>query len=504
MPAGLIDATYALLSSYYRQPGMAYGLGPAVGQALRCTKRTNFDDRPQMRVRRNIILYGPRGSFKSSISKYCLFDVFGCVDILDPVHAPEVAARTLPTVCTIASGSGFERARGTFSNEGHLMSPLFQESTWIYAPELLTALGHKADERAKRIEDFNSILEEGSVRILLAKAGNADIEKRREVARAIPESAGYHYDPERATVSYECSAAFIGCTRELGDKMLAELDQSGYWSRHAIEEWNPVSSEARSHADQKFGPPPHPDALAALKARWIDLWNTPFLRVEAPPQAMMDDAVQWYNSRLRDIEEECEVPFKSLYSGRDDTDIAQLITAASINRLTRQRGAGDRSPIPALTFEADDLQTCKRWLAGRLSHLRSLHSAEVSERQAESKDRAFGALSRFLKWAQSKGESNLEQFTSRDFVKHFVDRGGGASTAKRHLTNLRKAGHVSPVRDSPGDYTVDHGALEIMGIEVADEAPAAESAHVPHDDSPIESVPYSRDPEEFEHFEEAI
>lgn len=473
VPAGVIDATVHLLESYYRQPGRAYGLEPSIGHAIRCLKRTYYDDRPQMRARRNVILQGPRGSCKSTISKYALTQIYGCVDVLDPVHAPEISARTLPTVCIIGSGSGFERARGTFGSDGSLLSPLFQESTWIYAPELMTVLGHNKSERAKRIDDFNSIIEEGSVRITLAKAGNMDLDKRREMAERIPQNAGFHYDPERAVVTYECTAAFLGCTRELPLELRAELNQNGYWSRHSIGEWSPVSSEARSHADKKFGPPPAPPVLAELRGRWVDLWNTEFARVNAPPEDMMDDAVVWYNGKLQDIEDESETPFRDLYSGRDDADIAQLVTAATLNRLTRNRPPGARSLVEEIPYAQDDLQTAKLWMQPRLAHLRNLHETATEEEAAEN-DRAFTMLAGFIKALAGKGDSELDYFTSKDLVAHFVKGGGGASTARRHLCKLRKAGIVSTVRNSPGDYHVDAGALLRMGYSVPE---AEEASH---------------------------
>lgn len=461
--SGAITRAHTILSSYYRAPGTAYGLGMAIAHALRCLKRTHYDDAPQMRLRRHLILYGPRGSCKSSCSKYFLLEIAGCLDLVD---APDLSVfqEDGPKIVTLGGGTSFERVRGTFGAGGDIMEPLIQEAAWVYAPELLTVLGHHPQDRSKRIEDFNSIVEEGRITVALAKGGNKDLAEREEMAKRIPEGAAYVFNPRRATITYDCTAAFLGCTRPLPEKLLAELNQSGYWSRHDIWGWDPTDDQAATYADNKFGPPPSEQELKDARSKFLDLWATPFKFVNAPPKELLSAGVQWYNQELMKVREETEVPFVDLFSSRDDTDIAQLLTASALDRLSASREPGDRSPVERIEYDPRDLVNAKLWLRGRLSHLRSSLETEVDEKTAKGRDDSVRILMDFFNHMESERDPDPTRFNSRDFVAHFVEKKrGGASTARRHLSTLKRARMVRPMRTSPGEYHIEDEAIRRMG-----------------------------------------
>ena len=495
---GVIDLSVSILTGYYHHAGAAYGPGLAIAHALRCTKHVHYDDAPEMRVIRNLILYGPPGSCKSAMSKYFLRKMAGAIDLFDtPAGSkPPVFSRPCPKYVTIASGSGFERARGTFSADGNVMAPLFQEADWIYAPELLTALGHDPRSRAERIEAYNGITEERRVSVTLAKGGNKSLEERIEIANTL-QQRGYTYDPHRAAIVYDCTAAFMGCTRFLSDAEKRPLMSSGYWTRHSISEFRVTDDIARVFADNKYGDPPSAATLAEVREKWLDLWNTPFETVNRPPRDMLLRVVAWYNEQLAQIPQEARVNFSELYSGRDDGDIAQLMTAACINRLSASRAPGDCSPVPRLEYTKRDEEQATAWLYSRLAHLRNLHDSHEDQKEADAADRAFQFLEAFVKAERDRGEVHHDSFNSKAFVAFGRAQGKGNTVVRGFLTRLRRSGHVSPLPAQPGEYLVDTSALERMGIEVREDR---DHAHPHREEEEDES--FGQDGHDTEHEQE--
>jgi hypothetical protein len=422
------------------------------------------------------------------MSRFALRDLFGCLDADDPGNKELVGTGRYPTYGTVSGGTGFERARGTFAQDGSLMAPSVQEWTWMYAPELLSFLGHHPQERSKRIDDMNGLIEEGVVVVSLVKGGNKELEKRIEMAQAIPKDAGYTYDPIKCSLRYEATTCFLGCVRILDARVLSELEKTGYWSRHDIAEWGPTDAIALHYANDKFGPAPSQPMLEFIRAKFLDLWNTEFETVNSPPPEMLSRVVMWYNNKLMEIKEETERPFAELFSSRDDTDIAQLLTASCLDRLSASREVGDRSPVERLVYSEQDVSLAKAWLEGRFAHLRGSFDEQVTKAEAEDGDKAALMLRSFIRHLEESSEADtMVEFHSRDLIEHFVKSGsGGESTARRHLRNLKKRRIVVPDRRSSGNYHIDDSFLESMGYRI--HAPVAAPEHEPDERDYIDDL----------------
>lgn len=459
---GVIDRSIALLANLYQSPGRAYGPGMAIAQALRCTKRSHYDDLPQVRTRRHPVLYGPRGSVKSSISRFFLFDLIGGVDMMDP-NAVVKRGEWRPTILNVSSGSSWERLRGSISNDGQVIPPVLHSVDWIYASELMSFLGHTPSDRSKRIENLNEAQEEGRMSVFLVKAFNVPFERRKEVADEIPDSAGYHYDPVHGYLHYDARFSMLSCSRILPEKLKDEMESSGYWSRQSIEFWDPTNAVAVDYANKKFGVAT-PENITLCRQKWLDLWNTKFLQVNAPPMAMKDELIHWFNAQLLLISEEKGQSFQDLFSARDDTDIMQLLTAAAIERISAARKPGDRSDVEAIDYTQADVLRTKAWLSARLAYLRSEHGGRLTEASAKESDKSTQSLLLFLQHLHKEQEP-YDHFHSNEFVAFFAGRNlGGASTARHHLSVVKRAKLVAPDRYKPGHYVVDDNAIEAAGL----------------------------------------
>lgn len=451
----LVDEATAALEAMFTLPGREYGPSLQIAHNLKCLKRATYDDNDGVRLRRHVLVYGPKGFAKSSSTKYFLTKLAGAVDPLTNDGAAALRKGDHPRFSAWKNGAGMERLRGTVDMTGMPLDPLLQSIDWLYSPELMGTLGHAPQTRGDRMDMLNGWLEEGDVNVILTKASNMPVEERREVARQL-RAAGkpYFYDPETCAISYNCHFSFLGCTRYLNEKVIDELLASGYWERHSITELRPTRTQMGKYANQKFGEGLDSKRIADIKQRNLDLWRTKFKTVNMPPKELVRKAVEHYNDRLRQVCENLGADFNQEISGRDDLDIIHLITASAVDRISMSRAPGDVSPVEKLEYSEEDAKRAIEWSTSKLMHIHSRLTAKASAEKAE----ALGASDIAIRTYVDSGADRT--FTHRAFVDVLIGKGIPRTTAYRHFKTLLQVSAIAPAPGEPDKYHLDEATVE--------------------------------------------
>lgn len=467
MRMSLVEETTEAMSSRYTMPGRAYGPPMQIAHLLKCLKRTGYDDNPGIRLRQHVLLFGPKGFSKSSSSRYFLTTLAGCVDPLTRDGRAALAKGDHPRFAAWKNGAGMERLRGTTDAIGIPVDPLLQKIDWLYSPELMSTLGHAPQTRGDRMDMLNGWLEEGDVLVFLTKMTNMPIEERREVARQLrAQNKPYYYDAEDCSISYDAHFSFLGCTRFLDAKLMAELLASGYWERHVISELAPSRSQMEAYANNKFGPSLPAERIDAIRQRNLDLWRTKFVEVNMPPAALVTKTITHYNGMLRVVCESLGADFTKEVNGRDDLDVIHLITAAAVDRLSMSRQPGDVSPVASLEYTDGDAKQAVEWLKPKLMHIHNRLAAVATAEKAEAAGASESAIRTYV---DAQGP---EVFTHRQFIETLIGAGVARSTAYRHFQKLLHTAAIANAEE-PNTYRLDKGTVErIMSMPVPVAQPA--------------------------------
>ena len=314
-----------------------------ISYLLACTKRAYYDDRPEARLRRHVLLYWERGFYKTSMLTSFLER---CTASVESTIQKEHQERIFPSHMLISGDYKQARLRGSVTGAGRLMLPLIQKPTFLISPELMTLLSGGGEEKSSMINYFCEVLEEGIGRVGLVSMGNADISdetwetmKKRKIT----------FNKQEATMYYRVEGTFMGASRPLKRSEFKYLSNSGFLDRISVVRWLHDRSEFE---EQWMHVPQNAEKReSTLKHMNKLIWSQLHIdKLNYPPVYLINKCIKDLNDKYNDIEKQSGLPYFILRSARDSTNIAQLLTASSLARHLQTTGLR----IPVLDFEDED------------------------------------------------------------------------------------------------------------------------------------------------------
>lgn len=396
---------------------------------LACMGRSHFDDRPQARIRRHILLNWERGFYKTSIIRAFLNE---CTDAEEMTKQAEYTDR-VPSYLNISGDYTRARLRGSVSPNGKLIPPLIQRPHILFSGELMTLLSGSGDDRNSMINFMCEVLEEGTGRVGLV--GMAGVRMNCETGDMLAER-GITFNREENVMSFDVEGTFWGATRQIKKNELKILSTSGFLDRLYVLFWN---HNKKTYTEQVEWVPRESPDQERLKEINRTLWKMNIRRVEYPPTDLVRRCNQALGSIYDSIEDDNAIPYYVLRSGRDTTNVVQLLTASALNREVQERGINiDYLMID--DWDRKEVETeLKRYAESKMRQLRE--SGIIDEKYTH--DWTF--------YADVKSSINGTEPTLENVRREItIIKGVGDSSAYKTVNNWVNRGWVMLVRSNHG------------------------------------------------------
>jgi hypothetical protein len=520
MPLDVMALARRVGESEYKTPGRIFMPELEAIFLLRCTRRSVYDGGGGGRLRRHGLVVAMPDATKSTIASTLLTKLCGAVPY-ELRHEGGNAGR--PTFVELQGGVTYEFLRGGYQ-DGTFVPPKLHDVDFLYASEFFSFFGHSPREMLTKADQFNVALEEGRLVVGHKAAFGATV---KEVVRFKQESVdkGFHFDTETRTISYNCGASFIGCTRPFTPTQWQALDSCGFLGRCAITQWDPNDKEAFDYYGNQFGIPDAGGA-AALRAFNDFAWNAKFHRVEPPPLDMVDRCVRLLNEDYLRIGRRTGRSFIATRPIRDRQNITQLIVVSAILRhLTAlyERDPSAQAVIPNLTYERSD----EKFVLAHYDYtLKSIERrAESSGPSDPALEESIGLLTDFVRalgadkkrdppFRDAREEANyhdeesqdryppqrFERFLSSEFTAFLKKKLDIVQTsANRRIRRLRDTGYISEIGSKGrniiyqvASHIVDEAGFKSTETLMDEDDPIGERDH--HEDHPDRSDPILYEP----------
>lgn len=421
---------------------------------LASLNRTHFDDNPQARLRRHVLLIGPSGTGKTSamrkfIEQYCTsHHLLGGAngDGSHPIHI------------NLGEGTSWQRARGSIGMNGEVGLPFLMQANYYLAGELTDWLGHDQREMKDKVKAVNKAMEEGWTEVALVK-GLSITGKALDRAEENCEKHGINFDRENKAFAYDVPGAFCSATYPLHEsdpELWRYLEASGFLGRQSIAEWNPSDQALRAAYNQGFGnDAERGEELTRFNAK---IWSTKFEEVPYPPKKMLQRLIDVYDNAYTEIEEDMGRDPKELRSMRDWNDCAQVLAAyAAIRLVDDADDGGITAPtIETLNYKESDVMKAKRFIRDRCSRIYadSMGKARPTGKNKEIVDALYAFAHDELK--------GRTKFGSKEWIGWLDDnRRKARATAYRWLNILKdEEGLISTV--TQGEHIIHQDVYETM------------------------------------------
>lgn len=416
--------------SNYKTPGSIWFPELEIAHILACLKRITYDGNQYSRVRRHLLILGPKGSCKSSISKHFLYDMSGVVNYSDV----DPGYRTNPTVVRLDGGGvTWEKVRGG-SVEGAMVMPSLHDCSYLYSSELFSFLGD--DKKGGKMEVLNAALEEGDVEVNQLQANSVPEKKKAEFAEECA-AAGITYNMAKGCFRYRANASMVACTRYLTHKQEELLDGSGFLSRFHVSEWRPGEQEENEYHYDRTGPCDK-DAEEAIRAFNKFAWSCRFGEVTEPPADLRRNVMKYYMERYESVSRATGVRISELINERDGNDVSQLLTAFAAMRIIHKHMLTGDTTISAIEYTPEDAEAVKTF---RTYHLGMMEERAMREAKEDGiRDRAANVYYNFLRSLNHLGEA-YEEFKTAELAKYYQETEKVSKpTAYNRIAKLRDAG----------------------------------------------------------------
>jgi hypothetical protein len=364
-------ATDIGLDKYLHVGGLAYPemeISFLLGTLCK-NRKGHYDDRPEARLRRHLLLYWERGFYKTSmITSFLSKGAPAC-----EVTKQETTKQDLPSYLFISGDYTQARLRGSVSINGNLQLPLIQKPNFLVSPELMTMMSGSGDVKSSMVNFLCEVLEEGIGRVGIVSMGNAKIsDEKWETMK----KRGIIFNKEEATMFYKVNGTFMGASRPLGRADVRYLSKSGFMDRISVIRW----IHDRSEFEEQWSWVPQqssrePELFQMNRMIWrMSRVNA----VNYPPADMVRECMRHLNNKYNDIERQNGLPYYLLRSARDGTNIAQLLTAYAYARELVDTGLA----IHILDYEKDDVIEVKSRLEdyAESRYKQAMETEEISEK----------------------------------------------------------------------------------------------------------------------------
>lgn len=279
-----------------------------------------YEDNPDIRLRRHILLMWVRGMFKSSILRSFSRDACSSTEIVGQTRYDN----TIPTHLWTGDYSR-ARLRGSME-EKRVVLPLLQRPRFLLISELtdfLAGMGEAED----MMNFMNQMLEEGIGRVSLVKM--VGVEPEPNIIAEL-EARGIGYNAMEGIMYYQVPGFTFAATRPIDTGLAVRLERSGFYDRFHIARWHYTPAQFKEM--WRFQPKSRSEFMPKLKAMNQYIWNTHVHHVRAPPVQMLSDMKDALDIQYDEAERQLHMqPDDGLRSARDNTNLSQILTAFAVS-----------------------------------------------------------------------------------------------------------------------------------------------------------------------------
>lgn len=434
---------------------------------LAATGHARYTDRKSARLRRNVFIMAPKGTGKSELLEnifpvgLCgarrLGDVSGESD-----HRPFPDG---PEVYLYGGDSTQERIRGGISPSGLVIPPVGKMFDIVVCSEFTTIGGTRHDEVRKTAYWLNKQLEEGrGTNSLVRYFDLPDKAVQKIVAEC--QRLGITFDTAQRALCYDVAATFWFATHPISDeKTLQVYEECGLLDRCDVVVTDPSDDVLRDAKRGGLFGKMDPRVLQRVRAFNHLLWRSAFESIDYPPDWAMAEMRAFYHAAYDTIHYDTSTPYGTVSSGRDELDMAQLLTAACLWRTVSSR-ASPKDPAPVfrhLVYNQADVALAKQLAASILARLYAKHQDHVKEDpHSELAERELVQMLRALH-EDDRVEFSRAQFRER-LAAVSPAKKASAATVSRRLKALRLAGRIRNQPKKAGWFYVDDAFLVGLGL----------------------------------------
>lgn len=344
----------------YLKPGELTFTELEISYLMSCLKRRTYNDNPQIRARRHVLLDWENSWWKSSILNYFSWSCCGGRELTK-------AYRSYLTFHFINLCGDIKRPilRGSINRIGvkgggeriKLVLPLMKyPDVWI-ADELLDFLG---EFKSDMYNYMLSVLEGGRGKVSMVSMVGA---KPSKADRTKLKSYSIEFDSDLGMMSYWTRGTFWGGTRPIEeDLFLKKLWTSGFLNRFVVVPWLPTLGEKEDAILKKLNPSSH-QADYLYKHNQV-FWKTKFKRVDTPPGYLWEDVSQYCIRCF--LEETARLKIDYSPNPRDLLHCIQLLSVGAlidtVMKASNKRyltGKGYQMEHQSLAYHADNFTWAK-------------------------------------------------------------------------------------------------------------------------------------------------
>jgi hypothetical protein len=424
-----------------RMPGRVWFPELEIVHILRCTRRMRYDDNRRARLRRHIMLYGPKDTSKSSISEAFLTDLIGGVDYLHDGRGDG----SRPTYLDVG-GITWERLRGG-AQDGKPIMPMIHDVDYLYASEFFDFVGHHPIMQRERMQHLNKAGEEGKQNVALVKMFGmedediAAFEEACEKTRTRDGRQAVRFNRDHMSLSYDVYAAFIFCSHPFNQKEENIFADSGFTSRMGRVIVQPSDDELLTLKESPHGEP-WPEMEKEIQDFNLYAWNAEYRHINFPPRDYIEELTRHYVRTFRAVREDTGLDVDSICEGRETTDAYQLLTAIAIIRhLHEARERGEpKAVIERIDYQREDVERAKRFRAYKLATIERTALKKV--REDKEREVSVKSLAKFVQARKTAGE-RYDRFANKDLVEFIMDVSGVSSQAAyKQASKLHENGYI--------------------------------------------------------------
>lgn len=290
---------------------------------LNSLKVNSYEDMPDIRLRRHILFMWVRGMYKTSILRSFSRDACSGVEIVGQPRYDN----SVPTYLWTGDYSR-ARLRGSIE-EKRVVLPLLQRPRFLLISELtdfLSGMGEAEDT----MNFMNQMLEEGIGRVSLVKM--VGIEPAPQIVEEL-QMRNIGYNQSEGIMYYQVPGTVFAATRPIDTGLAIRLERSGFYDRFQVCRWHYTQEQFKEM--WRYQPKGRSELMPKLRAMNHHLWGTKIHHVQAPPVAMLGDVKEALNLQYEEVERVKKMkPDDGLRSARDNTNMAQLLTAFAVAETT--------------------------------------------------------------------------------------------------------------------------------------------------------------------------
>jgi len=361
--------------SWHREPGGVFFEEHQITHTLRCLKRTAYDDNESARLRRHLLIEAGTGVGKSTIQKEFLVHIAGAKDVMDADKN-----RNYPVFLDVGgSGISWERMRGSATDKGDLVYPLFRGVDYLVASEFLAFMGSKAQEVRERANELCRILEEGHVTVALIKMASANDKKKAKFEEDLA-GTGITYNAFHNGMSYDVDLFLLAASRPMREveDQAKYLREAGLLARLARRSWNTSEKNKRAFRRNQFGRP-NEEAILRLRTHNLYAYRVPVHKVNQPPTADIQAVMDFYHDHYEKICEDARISIDEVASGRDFNDAAQLLCARAASRTFVSAQEQNLQAIEEIAYDERFVEWVKDFREPYLANLYEEKMAQAND-----------------------------------------------------------------------------------------------------------------------------